>query len=339
MTATQAAVGRAADAPDGPGGLDRSGPVGGLCLAVGALVAVAAGVGVFVGGGESSTITTVHGETVPLFGRGVYRYDSLIVGSGSVGVDAVTLFLALPLLAWAALAHRRGSVRGTVTLLGVLTYCAYLYTSRAVDTAFNELFLVYVAAMSVSLFALLWTVRSLPHTTLPHVMERLPRRSTAGFLLLLPMVLVTVWLPLVVQPLVTGQPAAAVEHYTTFVTGALDLGILLPTALVGAVLVLRRLMTGYLHRALSGRVHRAARSRADRDDRRSAGGRGADERGGHRDLRRVLPRPERVRRGGAPHRLATHPGAGPSAQPTPRDRRDAKLVIAGCGVGQPPGMQ
>ena len=209
-------------------------------------MAVAAGVGVFVGGGQPSTITTVHGETVPLFGRGVYRHDSLIVGSGSVGVDAVTLFLVLPLLAGAVVAHRRGSVRGTVTLLGVLTYCAYLYTSRAVDTAFNELFLVYVAVMSVSLFALLWTVRSLPHTTLPQVMERLPRRSTAGFLLLLPLVLVAVWLPLVVEPLVTGQPAAAVEHYTTFVTGALDLGILLPTALVGAVLVLRRQVTGYL---------------------------------------------------------------------------------------------
>ena len=40
MTATQAAVDRAADAPGGPDGLERPDPVGGLCLAVGALVAV-----------------------------------------------------------------------------------------------------------------------------------------------------------------------------------------------------------------------------------------------------------------------------------------------------------
>jgi hypothetical protein len=245
MSATRTPVGRGAQASDS-GGPTRPDAVAWLCVAVGTLVAVAAGVGVFVGGGEPSTVTTVHGETVPLFGRGVYRYDSLIVGSGSVGVDVVTLFLVLPLLAWAALAHRRGSVRGTVTLLGVLTYCAYLYTSRAVDTAFNDLFLVYVAAMSVSLFALLWTVRSLPVTVVTEAAGRLPRRSTAGFLLLLPMVLVVVWLPLVVEPLVTRRPAAAVEHYTTFVTGALDLGILLPAALIGAVLVLRRQVTGYV---------------------------------------------------------------------------------------------
>jgi hypothetical protein len=55
-----------------------------------------------------------------------------------------------------------------------------------------------------------------------------------------------VWLPLVVEPLVTRRPAATVEHYTTFVTGALDLGVLLSATLVGAVLVLRRRVTGYL---------------------------------------------------------------------------------------------
>jgi hypothetical protein len=215
-----------------------------LCLAVGALATVAAGVGLFTGGGEASSVVTVQGEIVPLYGRGVYRYDSLIVGSGSVGVDAVTLFLAMPLLAGSLAAHRRGSVRGTATLLGVLTYCLYLYVSRAVDTAFNELFLVYVATMSASIFALIAVLRSLPADRVEAVVERMPRRSTVGFLLLLPAVLVLVWLPLVIEPLVTGQPAAAVEHYTTFVTGALDLGILLPIALVGAALVRRRRAAG-----------------------------------------------------------------------------------------------
>jgi hypothetical protein len=217
-----------------------------LSVAVGGLAALAAGLGVFLGGGEASSVVTVNGETVPLYGRGVYRHDSLIVGSGSVGVDAVTLFLAVPLLAAALVVHRRGSVRGTAAMVGVLTYFSYLYVSRAVDTAFNELFLLYVATMAVSLFALIAALRALSADGLDAMVDRLPRRGTVAFLVVLPAVLVLVWLPLVVEPLITGQPAAAVEHYTTFVTGALDLGILLPTALVGASLVRRRQVTGYL---------------------------------------------------------------------------------------------
>jgi hypothetical protein len=205
-----------------------------LCVTVGLLAAVAAGAGVFFGGGEPSSVVTVQGETVPLYGRGVYRHDSLIVGSGSVGVDTVTLLLGIPFLAWALAVHRGGSTRGTAVLLGVLTYFLYLYMSRAIDTAFNELFLLYVATMSASLFALLTAIRLLPTDRIQLVVERMPRRSTVAFLTVLPAVLVLVWLPLVLEPLVSGQPPAAVEHYTTFVTGALDLGILLPISLVGA---------------------------------------------------------------------------------------------------------
>jgi hypothetical protein len=95
-------------------------------------------------------------------------------------------------------------------------------------------------------FALVWTIRSFPVRAVEAAMERLPRRSTASFLVLLPAVLVLVWMPLIIEPLLTAQPPTAVEHYTTFVTGALDLGILLPTALLGAVLVLRRRVAGYL---------------------------------------------------------------------------------------------
>jgi hypothetical protein len=191
-------------------------------------------------------VTTVHGETVRLYGEGVYRHDSLIAGAGSRGVDAVTLVLAIPLLAGAFMAHRRGSLRASIVLVGVLTYFAYLYASRAIDTVYNELFLVYVATFSSGLFALALTLRSVAARSLAAYERRLPRRAVAAFLFVLAAVLVVAWLPPVVAPLVAGRPAEVVEHYTTFVTGALDLAVLLPTALTGAVLVLRRRTDGYL---------------------------------------------------------------------------------------------
>ena len=69
----------------------QSAPLGWLCLALALLALVAAGAGLLTTGGRPSSVTTVHGETVRLYGEGVYRHDSLIAGAGSRGVDAVTL--------------------------------------------------------------------------------------------------------------------------------------------------------------------------------------------------------------------------------------------------------
>jgi hypothetical protein len=40
--------------------------------------------------------------------------------------------------------YRRGSLRGRLLLIGILTYFLYVYASIAFGAAYNALFLVYV---------------------------------------------------------------------------------------------------------------------------------------------------------------------------------------------------
>ena len=212
------------------------------------LALVAAGAGLFWPGGEGpSSYTTVRGQTVELYGRGLYRYDTLFGGAGNRGTDAVVLTLGFPLLAVCTVLYRRGSLRGTLLLTGALTYFLYVYASAALGTvAYNELFLVYVALFSASLFALALAFRSIDLRALPaHCSPRLPRRGPAGFLFASALVTAAIWLLDPVTGLRMGEPPEILKTSTTLFTHALDLAIIVPAVALAGLLILRRAPLGY----------------------------------------------------------------------------------------------
>ena len=133
-----------------------------ICLSwlIAVLAFVAAGIGLFYqDGGNSFSFTTLHGQSVQIYGQGLYRYDIPIIAVGYRAADAVTLVLALPLLIISLLLYRRGQFRGGLLLTGVLAYFLYTYGSMAFGAAYNPLFLVYV----VPLFRELVCARAFTH--------------------------------------------------------------------------------------------------------------------------------------------------------------------------------
>jgi hypothetical protein len=88
--------------------------------------AAAALIGVPAGPAPVSVVT-VWGQTVDLFGAGMYRYDSLFSGAANRGTDVVTLLVVLPLLVVALRGFRRGSLRAALTLTGAQAWLLYVY--------------------------------------------------------------------------------------------------------------------------------------------------------------------------------------------------------------------
>lgn len=120
-----------------------------LCGLIALLAIAAAGSGLFLhDGGEPYAFTTVRGETAKVYGQGLYRYDSLMAGSGQRGVDLVTLLFGLPLLAAATLRYRRPSARGGLVLSGALLYFLYVYATLSFGTVLQ----VILAALYLFLF-------------------------------------------------------------------------------------------------------------------------------------------------------------------------------------------
>ncbi len=225
-----------------------------LAWLIAGLALIAAGTGVLTsllgqrGGSGHYAFTTLRGEMVQIWGgSGLYRLDSAGGAPQEIGQDMVTLLIGIPLLIVAIVLAGKGLLRGKVLLTGTLGYLLYTYTSMSMLTAYNELFLVYVALMSLCLFAFIVSLMSIDVATLPaHFSARFPRRTVAGFALFLGAMLSMLWLKLIVPPLLAGTPPVGLDGYATLVIQALDLGFIAPTAVLTGVLLLRREALGYL---------------------------------------------------------------------------------------------
>jgi len=212
-----------------------------LAVVIVALATVMSIAGLNSGDGERATFTSVRGDVVELYGGGLYRYDSQFLGAGNRGTNAVTLALGVPLLAVATWLSHRGSLRGALLLVGTLGYFLYVYASFALYTAYNDLFLLYIATFSASLFALALGVTSIDlPARAARLTARFPRRTVGWFMLASGLVTLAVWLVPLLGALVAGEAPERLDHYTVTVTDVLDLGVITPAAFLAGVLVLRR---------------------------------------------------------------------------------------------------
>jgi hypothetical protein len=168
------------------------------------------------------------------------------------GQDLVTLMAALALVA-TLVAVRRGSARATVVWIGLLGYMLYTYVGAAFAYAFNAFFLIYVALFSLSVFALIALASQINAAEIRSRFDaQTPRTAVVAFLLLLALMLCALWLGQIIPFLTTGTLPAAIEQGGNFqYVYALDLGLIVPLSLLGAIWLWRRKPWGYI---LSGYV-------------------------------------------------------------------------------------
>jgi hypothetical protein len=196
--------------------------------------------------GEPYSYTNHRGETVTINGQGLYYYDTVSMAAQQQGNDLVTLAVGLPLLLASTWLAFNGSMRGRLLLTGTLGFFLYTYMSMAMLTSFNPLFLVYVALFSLSLIAFVLSMMSFDLSSLAdHFSEDLPRRWIGGLLLFVAAFLTLAWLGRIIPPFIRGQ-TPALENTTTLVIQAMDLGLVVPLAMLAALFLLRRSAWGYL---------------------------------------------------------------------------------------------
>ena len=218
-----------------------------LAILIIPLALLAAGAGVFwQGNGEPYPFETLRGEIVMIRGHGLYRYDTVNSSSQEIGTDIVTLLIGIPLLITGIVLSRRGSLRGQLLLTGALGYFLYTYGAMCFLTAFNPLFLIYVALFSLSLFGFILSMSHLDVDNVArHISDRFPRRSVAVYFIIVAVFLTLAWLGLVASPSLTWSPPTGLESAITMVIQALDLGVIVPTSFITAILLLKKLAWGY----------------------------------------------------------------------------------------------
>jgi hypothetical protein len=134
---------------------------------------------------------------------------------------------------------------------GALAYLLYYAAARGLDTAYNNMFLVYLGLFSSCTFAfiLAFTAIDLPSLA-ASISPHLPRRGLAIFMFVAGLGTAFIWLSDAVSAVLANKAPTALGPHTTVVTYTIDVGIIAPTCLLAGVLLLRRKPMGALLTAI-----------------------------------------------------------------------------------------
>ena len=165
----------------------------------------------------------------------------------AVAQDIVNLFIVVPLMAFFTWRALRGSTASYLVWLGFLTFTVYNYFIYTFSVHFGPLFLLWVAVLGTSIFALLGGALSLDGNAVANALDFRKERLAAGFLMLTALLFAFLWLSDIVPALVDGTAPTAAEdvNLPTNPVHILDLAFFLPAvAIVGGSLWQRRAL-GY----------------------------------------------------------------------------------------------
>jgi hypothetical protein len=214
-----------------------------------ALIAVLAGL--WPEEGTSYPITNFRGESVMINARGLYYWDTVSMAAQMQANDLVLLVMGLPLLVISYRLTLSGSLRGRMLLAGTLGFILYTYITMSFGAQFNNLFLIYVALFSLSLFAFIFILMSFDIQTLPgNFSEKTPRAWIAGLLFFAGAFLALAWLMRIAVTF-SQDAIPTLENATSMFIQAMDLGIIAPVCLLSGFLLLRRQPWGYLLASVS----------------------------------------------------------------------------------------
>lgn len=220
-----------------------------LVLLIAMFSSVATLVGIFSNQGTGIyEYKSIRGQTVKIYGKGIYHHMSADVAIQGIAQDYITLFIGVPLLFISLFLSRNDSLKGKFLLAGTLGYFLVSYLFYMVMGMYNELFLVYILLTSMSFFAFTLMLLSFRREDInSYFIPKLPVKFIGGFLIFNSIVITLLWLSVIIPPLLEGAVyPAAVEHYTTLIVQGLDLSILLPAAFLTGILLIKRNSFGYL---------------------------------------------------------------------------------------------
>jgi len=174
------------------------------------------------------------------FVPGVYR-DPKVVIAQSHGFDIGDLIAVLILglgLTWSI----RGSVRGRLVAVGALGYLLYSFVTYAFLIVLNAATLLYIAVLGFGVWSFITGFTSVDDRETERLAEgHLYRRLTAGFMIVIAALFALTWLREIAGSVISGQlPAGlAAAGWPMNPPYVLDLGLVIPIAVVAALRLLR----------------------------------------------------------------------------------------------------
>ena len=192
--------------------------------------------------------TSIRGNTVNIYAKGLYHHMSAEVAIQGIAQDYITVFIAIPLLLIFMCMYRKKPMIALFLLSGTLLYFLVTYLFYTAMGMYSFMFLVHVILLSLSFFAftiaLILLFRTIPEY---HFSKDTPTKFVGWFLMLNAFSIAVLWLEIIISPFFKGEIYPVnLEHYTTLIVQGFDLALLLPTAFVSGFLLVKNNYYGYI---------------------------------------------------------------------------------------------
>jgi len=178
----------------------------------------------------------------------LYR-DNEFIKAVWLGNDIVTLCVVIPIMAGALIFTLRNSLRAQMIWMGTLWYLVYNYIFYMYGAAFNKFFMLYVMIFTLSVYALIIALMKIDKQALAaKIRPDIPVKWISGFMIFFAVFIGGMWIAMSVSYVFTNEipPAILQTGHTTGVVFATDLSLLVSSLLVGAILLRKKEIWGYL---------------------------------------------------------------------------------------------
>lgn len=184
---------------------------------------------------NSFYITNIYGQSIELFGSGVYYFDSYFKAPIFIGTDFTILVLVVPLLitclVWYNSKPNNKSRLSLISLLGVIFYYSL---SISTGVTYNYLFLLYMFSVMFSWLGIYILIRELNFVSLS---LKSSKKSYQFFLIISGIALFSIWLMDIVPTIIMNKPLMLIETYTTEVTYVYDMAFISPMMFLSYYLI------------------------------------------------------------------------------------------------------
>jgi len=193
------------------------------------LVIISSGFGLFYkSDGQPFDFINQYGDTVKIYGDGIYKNDSFFMAHIFKGTDFMALFAALPLMIIALIMDiKNNTIKTKLFLTAMIAYFLYYSVSYSMGVTYNVLHLVYLALFSCALYASILGFGFLKTYSIK-MPAKIYTNGLKIFLVFCGISLFVAWLPDIIESLINKKSLGLIEIYTTQVTYVLDMAIISP---------------------------------------------------------------------------------------------------------------
>jgi len=174
------------------------------------------------------SVLVVVASLYGLLDPSIYSKETLNWATQAKGQDLGNL-LAVPILLVCGYMYYKGSFKAALLWLGTLLYLIYAYIVYAVAVHFNVLFLVYIAILGLSSYAVILTIKDI--RSREGVYPKTYARKFAAYTIMAIGVLFSLlWLSEIIPALIAGNIPKAVAEAGLWVNPihVIDLSVVLP---------------------------------------------------------------------------------------------------------------